>query len=68
MPLVIDGNVEWTEVSEIEFMDDQSLIDLGNDFEANSNVVNGLVGSAESRLFGVRDCVDFGVQWLDEPH
>ena len=66
MPLVVDGNVEWTEVSEIEFMDDQSLIDLGNDFEANSVVVNGLVGSAESRLFGVRDCVDFGVRWLDE--
>jgi aminoglycoside 3-N-acetyltransferase len=67
MPLVVEGNVEWTEVSEIEFMDDQSLIDLGNDFEANSVVVNGLVGSAKSRLFGIRDCVDFGVQWLDEP-
>jgi len=65
MPLVVDGVVEWTEVTEIEFMDDQSLIDLGTDFEASNVVVNGPVGSAESRLFGVRDCVDFGVQWLD---
>ena len=65
MPLVIDGSVEWTEVSEIEFMDDQSLIDLGNEFEASSEVANGPVGSADSRLFGVRDCVDFGVKWLD---
>ena len=65
MPLVVDGVVEWTEVSEIEFMDDQSLIDLGTDFEASNVVVNGRVGSAESRLFGVRDCVDFGVHWLD---
>jgi len=62
MPLVVEGNVEWTEVSEIEFMDDQSLIDIGNDFEANSVVVNRLVGSVKSRLFGIRDCVDFGVQ------
>ena len=65
MPLVIDGSVEWTEVNEIEFMDDQSLIDLGNEFEASSEVANGPVGSADGRLFGVRDCVDFGVKWLD---
>jgi aminoglycoside N3'-acetyltransferase len=47
-------------------MDDRTLIDLGNDFEANIVVANGLVGSAKSRLFGVRDSEDFGVKWLDK--
>ena len=65
MPLVVSGEVEWTEVSEIEFMDDGSLNRLGRDFESENGVVLGQVGSAECRLFGVRECVDYGVQWLD---
>ncbi|MCH7971806.1 MAG: AAC(3) family N-acetyltransferase [Chloroflexi bacterium] len=64
MPLVTDGVVEWTEVTEIEFMDDDSLISLGRAFEAGNEVKTGQVGSAECRLFSVRDCVDFGVGWL----
>jgi len=66
MPLVVDGAIEWSEVNEIEFMDDRTLIDLGNDFEANIVVANGLVGSAKSRLFGVKDSEDFVVKWLDK--
>lgn len=64
MPLVTDGKVEWTEVTEIEFMDDDSLIRLGAAFEVGNVVKTGQVGSAECRFFGVRDCVDFGVGWL----
>ncbi|MDA1279490.1 MAG: AAC(3) family N-acetyltransferase [Chloroflexi bacterium] len=68
MPLVFDGKIEWTEVTEIEFMDDESLTSLGQAFEAENDVVFGQVGSAESRLFDVRNCVDFGVRWLDRIH
>jgi aminoglycoside 3-N-acetyltransferase len=65
MPLVNNGEVEWTKVSEIEFMDDESLLNLGREFEAGNEVITGQVGSAECRLFSVRDCVDFGVSWLN---
>ncbi len=64
MPLVVDGVVEWTNITEIEFMDDDSLLNLGKAFEVENAVTTGRVGSAESRLFGVRDCVDFAVDWL----
>jgi aminoglycoside 3-N-acetyltransferase len=66
MPLVVDGRVEWTEVAETEFMDDRTLNNLGAAFETDQSVTVGLIGSAKSRLFGVRSCVDFGVKWLDE--
>jgi aminoglycoside 3-N-acetyltransferase len=65
MPLVVDGEIEWTEVSEIEFMDDGTLNRLGADFEQTHEVVVGAIGSAECRLFSVRDCVDFGAEWLE---
>jgi len=64
MPLVANGVVEWTIITEIEFMDDDSLLNLGTAFEAESVVKTGRVGSAECRLFSVRDCVDFAVGWL----
>ncbi|MEE8046988.1 MAG: AAC(3) family N-acetyltransferase [Dehalococcoidia bacterium] len=67
MPLVVDSKVEWTEVREIEFMDDATLSMLGADFESSHEVVVGKVGSAECRLFSVKDCVDFGTAWLDLP-
>jgi aminoglycoside 3-N-acetyltransferase len=66
MPLVVDGEIEWTEITEIEFMDDDTLLILGAAFEAGHKVSIGNVGSAESRLMDVRDCVDFGVRWLDQ--
>ena len=65
MPLVVDGKVEWTKISEIEFMDDGTLNRLGADFEQMHEVVVKTIGSAESRLFSVRECVDFGTEWLE---
>jgi aminoglycoside 3-N-acetyltransferase len=67
LPLVSDGVVKWTEVIEIEFMNDETLVNLGIDFEERHDVNHGRVGSAECRLFSVRECVDFGVHWLDRP-
>jgi aminoglycoside 3-N-acetyltransferase len=68
MPLVKDGKVLWTEVTEVEFMDEPSLIRLGAEFEAACSVTRGKVGNAECRLFSVRDCVDFAVKWLGDAH
>jgi len=65
MPLVVDGEVEWSEITEIEFMDDDSLLSLGKAFEAKNAVATGRMGSAECRLFGMRSCVDFAVDWLE---
>ena len=64
MPLVANGRVRWTEVEEVEFMDEATLRRLGADFEATGGVKTGRVGSAEARLFRARDCVDFAVDWL----
>jgi aminoglycoside 3-N-acetyltransferase len=68
MPLVEDGKAQWTEVTEVEFMDEASLKRLGAAFEAACAVTRGKVGSAECRLFSVRDCVDFAVKWLGGAH
>ena len=65
LPLVKDGKVEWCEIEEIEFMDDASLGRLGADFEREKSVTAGMIGSAHSRVFSVRACVDFAVRWLD---
>ena len=67
MPLVRDGETRWTAVTEIQFMDDPSLTRLGSAFERGNQVSTGVIGSAGSRLFSVRECVDFGVSWLASP-
>jgi aminoglycoside 3-N-acetyltransferase len=55
---------DWQPVEEICFIDDETITCLGDAFEACCTVSIGLVGSATSRLLGVADAVNFGVEWL----
>lgn len=61
----IDSGVgrTWAWFDDIEMRAD--LFDeLGADFERQSAVSRGRVGSADSRLFSMRAAVDFAVEWL----
>ena len=56
--------IDWQPVEEICFMDDDTITRLGASFELERRVTVGPVGSAEARLFSVREAVDYGVEWL----
>lgn len=64
MPLVVNGEVKWTEVEEIEFAGDDTLKQIGEDFEGTGAVKRGRIGSATAKLFEVSKAVDFAEQWL----
>ena len=55
---------DWRPTKEICFIDDDTITRLGASFESEKSVTVGTVGSAEARLFSVRDAVDYGVEWL----
>ncbi len=63
-PVPAGDSVDWQQVDEISFMDDDWLREIGDAFEAAGAVNVGRVGSAESRLFSQRAAVDFAVDWL----
>ncbi|NJL79502.1 MAG: AAC(3) family N-acetyltransferase [Richelia sp. SM2_1_7] len=50
---------------DIDF-DTDCFINMGKDFEKAGYVKVSQVGSAKTKLFSVRDAVDFAVSWLRE--
>lgn len=64
IPVPAGDSVDWQQVDEISFMDDDWLREIGKTFEAAGAVNVGRVGSAEGRLFSQRAAVDFAVDWL----
>jgi aminoglycoside 3-N-acetyltransferase len=64
-PIIKDGKRIWQEYSDI-ILNADVFDELGKDFEKRHQIVKGLVGLAESRLFKQREAVDFGVGWLEE--
>ncbi|MEO1376486.1 MAG: AAC(3) family N-acetyltransferase [Cyanobacteria bacterium J06635_10] len=62
-PMIEEGKRIWKNYSDIEFHDDY-FIDMGEDFEKAGYVKVAQVGSAQTKLFTVRDAVDYGVNWL----
>ena len=62
-PVLVDGACVWQWFDDVD--DHAELFDeLGSDFERARPVARGRIGSAHSRLFAVRDAVDFAVEWL----
>lgn len=54
----------WTEFQDIE-LDDREFGQIGKEFEHETGRVRaGFVGSAECRLFKLRDAVGFAVAWM----
>ncbi|UOQ44710.1 AAC(3) family N-acetyltransferase [Halobacillus salinarum] len=64
-PLNVEGKQKWVTYPDIEFQEDQ-FPEIGKAFETSHPVTVGNVGLAESRLFSMRDAVDFAVGWLNE--
>ena len=60
--------IEWRPTKEICFIDDDTITRLGASFESARDVTVGPVGSAEARLFSVREAVDHGVEWLTQEY
>ncbi len=60
--------VEWRPVREICFIDDDTIIALGEAFEANNPVAIGRVGNAESRLLSQKRAVGYAVSWLEQAY
>jgi aminoglycoside 3-N-acetyltransferase len=55
----------WRARREVELNSDV-FAELGEAFERTSRVRLGAVGSAQARLFAVREAVDFAVEWLSK--
>jgi aminoglycoside 3-N-acetyltransferase len=67
-PVLVNGKREYVTFEEVEMPDHLfSLEGIGADFEKETDFVTiGQVGSAESRLFRQRPCVDFALQWIEK--
>jgi aminoglycoside 3-N-acetyltransferase len=64
-PILEAGKRVWKHYTDIYF-DTDCFIDMGEDFEKAGYVKVSQVGAAQTKLFSVRDAVDFSVNWLRE--
>ncbi len=62
-PILEGGERVWKVYTDIEFNDD-CFVDMGEAFEQTGHVQVSTVGSAQTKLFAIRDAVDFAVSWL----
>jgi aminoglycoside 3-N-acetyltransferase len=62
-PIFEDGQRVWKEYADIE-VDSDIFSEIGADYEWTAKVIFGDVGSAQARLFPIRQAVDFATNWL----
>jgi aminoglycoside 3-N-acetyltransferase len=62
-PIIVNGNRVWTIYKDIEFETEEFKL-LGQDFEQTGKVTNGIVGSANTKLFSQKAAVDFALEWI----
>lgn len=62
-PIIVNGNRVWTIYKDIEFETEEFKL-IGQDFEQTGKVTNGIVGSANTKLFSQRAAVDFALEWI----
>jgi len=65
-PIFINGNRVWTIYKDIEFETEEFNL-IGQDFEQTGKVTNGIVGSANTKLFAQKAAVDFALEWIIRP-
>ncbi len=66
-PVMENGERIWRQYADIE-MDSDEFTAIGEDFEKEKGMKTGVVGSADCRVMGVRELVDYGTQWLMQTH
>ncbi len=63
-PMIENGERIWKEYRELEFRD-ELFEDLGADFDKAHKLNTSHVGSAHSRLFSVKEAVNYAETWLN---
>lgn len=64
-PIVLAGERQWATYPDIEFNEDKFQT-IGEAFEKKHQVAAAKVGQATSRLFSMKEAVDYAVHWLKE--
>jgi len=64
-PILEAGERVWKTYTDIDY-DTQYFEEIGTAFEKIGKVQISLVGSAQTKLFAVRNAVDFAVSWLSK--
>ena len=64
-PILEAGQRVWKTYKDIEFAAD-SFAEIGKAFEKQGTVKVSNVGSAQSKLFSIREAVDFAVSWFNK--
>ncbi|KGP92205.1 aminoglycoside 3-N-acetyltransferase [Pontibacillus chungwhensis BH030062] len=62
-PLLVQGERVWKVYEDIVFRE-ELFEGIGNSLEKHISVTKGFIGSAESKLFPMKQSVDFAVRWL----
>ena len=62
-PIIENGIRVWRTYEDIEF-NTELFEAIGEEFEKDCSIIKELVGSAESRLFKQRLCVDYAKDWI----
>ncbi|MGM9931024.1 aminoglycoside N(3)-acetyltransferase [Pradoshia sp.] len=62
-PIIIDGVRKWVEFHDLDY-DDTDFDEIGVEFEREHKIKRGKIGSAHSRLFSMREAVDFAEKWM----
>jgi len=66
-PILEAGRRVWKWFTDIDF-DTSYFVEIGEAFEQTGYVQTSTVGSAQIKLFKVRNAVDFAVTWLRDNH
>jgi aminoglycoside 3-N-acetyltransferase len=64
-PVICNGQHQWVTYCDIMFAEEE-FSKMGDAFERNYKVIKGHVGQAETRLFSLRQAVDFSTHWFAE--
>lgn len=62
-PMIVEDKRVWKEYNDLEFRE-ELFEEVGKAFEGKYDIKSGLVGSANSRLFSLKEAVDFAEKWL----
>ena len=65
-PIMVNGNRVWTIYKDLEFETEAFKL-LGQDFEQTGKVIEGSVGSANTKLLSQKAAVDFALEWITRP-
>lgn len=64
-PILENGNRIWKEYQDLNFRD-ELFEEMGKAYEQENKIKIGKIGSADARLFPLKEAVNFAEKWLFE--